>query len=58
MVRFEFLGTGNAFLPQGRYHSLLLIEEKILVDTPPTVLASLRRRELTPSQINLSLIHI
>ena len=32
MVRFEFLGTGNAFLPQGRYHSLLLIESEILID--------------------------
>ena len=35
MVRFEFLGTGNAFLPQGRFHSLLLIDEQILVDAPP-----------------------
>ena len=56
MVRFEFLGTGNAFLPQGRFHSLLLIDEQILVDAPPTVLASLRRRELTPSQINTLMI--
>ena len=56
MVRFEFLGTGNAFLPQGRYHSLLLIESKILVDAPPTVLASLRRRELSPSEISTLMI--
>jgi|ETNmetMinimDraft_21_1059911.scaffolds.fasta_scaffold02441_5 ribonuclease BN (tRNA processing enzyme) len=56
MVRFEFLGTGNAFLPQGRYHSLLLIEDKILIDAPPTVLASLRRRELTPSDIKTIMI--
>ncbi|MAK05289.1 MAG: hypothetical protein CMA03_05335 [Euryarchaeota archaeon] len=56
MVRFEFLGTGNAFLPQGRYHSLLLIESEILIDSPPTVLASLRRRELTPSEIKTIMI--
>ena len=56
MVRFEFLGTGNAFLPQGRFHSLLLIEGEILIDTPPTVLASLRRRELTPSDIKTIMI--
>ena len=35
MVRFEFLGTGNAFLPLGSFHSLLLIYEQILVDAPP-----------------------
>ena len=56
MVRFEFLGTGNAFLPQGRYHSLLLIESEILIDVPPTVLASLRRRELSPSDIKTIMI--
>jgi len=56
MVRFEFLGTGNAFLPQGRYHSLLLIESEILIDAPPTVLASLRRRELSPSDIKTIMI--
>ena len=56
MVRFEFLGTGNAFLPQGRYHSLLLIDSEILIDTPPTALASLRRRELTPSEIKTIMI--
>ncbi len=56
MVRFEFLGTGNAFLPQGRYHSLLLIESEILIDVPPTALASLRRRELSPNDIRTILI--
>lgn len=56
MVRFEFLGTGNAFLPQGRYHSLLLIDSEILIDAPPTVMASLRRRELSPSDIKTLMI--
>ena len=56
MVRFEFLGTGNAFLPQGRFHSLLLVDEEILIDTPPTALASLRRRELTSSDIKTIMI--
>lgn len=50
-VKLEFLGTGNAFLPQGRYHSLLLIDDSILIDCPPTALASLRRRELSPKNI-------
>ena len=56
MVRFEFLGTGNAFLPQGRYHSLLMIDSEILIDAPPTVLASLRRRELSPIDIKTLMI--
>lgn len=56
MVRFEFLGTGNAFLPQGRLHSLLLIDSEILIDAPPTVLVSLRRKELTPIEIKTLMI--
>ena len=50
-VALEFLGTGNAFLPQGRHHSLLLLDDNILIDCPPTALASLRRRNLSPSEI-------
>lgn len=52
MVRIEFLGTGNAFLPQGRLHSLVLIDSHILVDVPLTVLSSLRRSNISPSEID------
>ena len=52
MAILEFLGTGNAFLPQGRFHSLLLIDDSILIDCPPTALASLRRANISPSDIN------
>jgi len=51
-VGFQLLGTGNAFLPQGRLHSLLLIDDKILVDCPPTVIASLRQAEIPLSDIS------
>lgn len=56
MVRIEFLGSGNAFLPQGRYHSLLMLDESLLIDAPPTLLASLRRRELSPVDIDTVMI--
>ena len=52
MVKIEFLGTGNAFLPHGRLHSLVLIDSNILVDAPLTVLASLRRADISPSKID------
>ena len=56
VLEFEFLGTGNAFLPQGRLHSLLLIERKLLIDCPPTSLFSLRRRGISPTDINTLMI--
>ena len=37
------LGTGNAFLPYGRYHSFAMIDGKHIIDCPPTALASFRR---------------
>ena len=36
------LGTGNAFLPNGRHHSLTIIDKCHLIDAPPTALKSLR----------------
>ena len=47
--RIEMLGTGNAFLPHGRHHSLALFDRQHLVDAPPTVLAGLRRRGCSPA---------
>ena len=56
MVEFTFLGTGNAFLPQGRLHSLLCLEDRVLVDCPPTALASLRAAGLSPASIDTVLV--
>mgnify|MGYP001190802226 CR=1 FL=1 len=52
MIKIDFLGTGNAFLPHGRLHSLVLIDSHILVDTPLTVLASLREANISPHNID------
>lgn len=49
--KVQVLGTGNAFLPQGRLHSLTLIDGQHLIDAPPTVLASLRQANIPVSDI-------
>ena len=51
MIRIDFLGTGNAFTPSGRLHALTLIDGKILIDTPPTLITQLRRKGLKTSEI-------
>ena len=51
MVKIQFLGTGNAFCPSGRLHSLVLIDEKLLVDAPPTMVPQLRQYGINPEQI-------
>lgn len=51
MIRIDFLGTGNAFTPPGRLHALTLIDEKILIDTPPTLLTQLQRKGMKTSEI-------
>ena len=56
MARIDFLGTGNAFMPHGRMHALALVDECVLVDTPPTVLAQLRRCSISPSDLRHVLI--
>ena len=55
-MRVELLGSGNAFLPSGRHHSFLCIDRHIIVDAPPTALASLRRVGISPSDIDTILI--
>ena len=45
------LGTGNAFMPYGRYHSFALIDGKHIIDCPPTAMASLRRARVPLSDI-------
>ncbi len=58
MVQIQFLGTGNAFCPSDRLHSLVLLDGHILVDAPPTVIPQLRRAEISPSIIsNLLITH-
>ena len=47
----RMLGTGNAFLPNGRLHSLVLIDQKHLVDAPPTALIALRQNGITVDSI-------
>ena len=42
MPRLQFLGTGNAHSPPGRMHALLLIDDHILIDSPPTLMPQLR----------------
>ena len=51
MPRVQFLGTGNAFSPPGRMHALVLIDGKILVDAPPTLLPQLRRAGVSSDDI-------
>lgn len=56
MVEVELLGSGNAFLPSERMHSFLLIDKHIIVDCPPTALASLRQARVSPADIDTILI--
>ena len=56
MVLVELLGSGNAFLPSGRLHSFLAIDRHIIVDCPPTALASLRKAGISPADIDTILI--
>ena len=56
MVEVDLLGSGNAFLPSGRFHSFLMIDKHIIVDCPPTALASLRKAKVSPADIDTILI--
>jgi ribonuclease BN (tRNA processing enzyme) len=49
-MRITFLGTGNAFAP-GRDWSCILVEEAILLDAGPTVLANLKHLGADPARI-------
>lgn len=53
------LGTGNAFMPYGRYHSFAMIDGKHVIDCPPTALASFRRAGVVLSDIEtLFITHV
>ena len=45
------LGTGNAFLPNGRHHSFAIIDRKHIIDAPPTALISLRENGIKIDEI-------
>ena len=47
----RMLGTGNAFMPYGRYHSFAMIDGKHIIDCPPTAMASFRRAGIPLSDI-------
>ena len=46
------LGTGNAFLPNGRHHSFVIFDKKHIIDAPPTALTSLRENGVRISEIS------
>lgn len=50
-AKIRILGTGNAFLPHGRTHSLTIIDDCHLIDAPPTALLSLRKNGISPKEI-------
>jgi len=56
MVELKFLGSGNAFCPDGRLHSLVLIDGTLLIDAPPTLIPQLRRAGVNPADIESLLI--
>jgi ribonuclease BN (tRNA processing enzyme) len=54
--RLDLLGTGNAFLPRGRFHSMALVDGIHLIDASPTALASLRRSGRSPADLRSVLV--
>ncbi|HJM66976.1 MAG TPA: MBL fold metallo-hydrolase [Candidatus Thalassarchaeaceae archaeon] len=54
--RLRVLGSGNAFCPPGRFHSCMLLDERVLIDAPPTILHQLQTNNISSSQITDLLI--
>ena len=52
MLELTFLGSANAFCPDGRYWSSFLLNDRYLFDAPPTVLPHLKRLKKDPSDIS------
>ncbi|HEX5478793.1 MAG TPA: MBL fold metallo-hydrolase [Dehalococcoidia bacterium] len=50
-----FIGTGNAFAPT-RYWSSFLLDDRILFDAPPTLLAHLKKLGKNPGDIEVAFI--
>jgi ribonuclease BN (tRNA processing enzyme) len=51
MLEVSFLGSGNAFAPDGRYWSSFLLNGRYLFDAPPTLLPHLKRMGVPPTDI-------
>jgi len=51
MLELSFLGSGNAFTPDGRYWSSFLLNGRYLLDAPPTLLPHLKRLGVPPTDI-------
>ncbi len=51
MLELSFLGSGNAFTPDGRYWSSFLLNGRYLFDAPPTLLPHLKRLGVPPTDI-------
>jgi len=54
--KLRVLGSGNAFCPPGRLHSCMLLDDRILIDAPPTILHQLQKNGISSSQITDLLI--
>lgn len=54
-VDITFIGTGNAFAPT-RYWSSFLVNDRVLFDAPPTLLAHLKRLRKDPGDIEVIFI--
>ena len=54
--RLRVLGSGNAFCPPGRLHSCMLLDDRILIDVPPTILLQFQKNDISSSQITDLLI--
>jgi ribonuclease BN (tRNA processing enzyme) len=50
-----FIGTGNAFAPT-RYWSSFLLDNRVLFDAPPTLLAHLKKLQANPGDIEVAFI--
>jgi ribonuclease BN (tRNA processing enzyme) len=58
-VKVTVLGTGDAFSSHGRFNAGYLIEAggyRILMEAGPTIMAALKRAEISPADIDLILI--
>lgn len=55
-LSLAFIGTGNAFVPEGMCWNGFVVNERILFEAPPSALMALRRTGLDPDAIDTVLI--
>jgi ribonuclease BN (tRNA processing enzyme) len=51
-LSFNFLGSGNAFCPQGRWWNGFLVNDRYLFDVPPSVLGQFNNLQMDSSNID------